>query len=216
MREFAEAQAGELRLGATLTIGTYTLPAILSRFAHKHPRVRLQVEVENTETIAHRVGSGTLGLALIEGPLVDDRFEMIPYRQDRLVLITPPGHPLAASGHVCLRDLEGARFISRERGSGTRALVEMALEERGVQVRTVLELPSGEGVARAVETGLGVTILSELVVERAVERGQLAAVEIDDADLDRSFRLIRLRDRTLSPAARAFIQLVLPDVPTSS
>jgi DNA-binding transcriptional LysR family regulator len=83
-----------------------------------------------------------------------------------------------------------------------------ALEERGIRVRTVLELPSGEGVARAVETGLGIAILSELVVERAVKHGQLAAVEIDDVDLSRPFRLIHLRGRTLSPAAHAFIQLV--------
>jgi DNA-binding transcriptional LysR family regulator len=72
----------------------------------------------------------------------------------------------------------------------------------------VLELPSGTGVARAVEAGLGLTFLSRLVVERAIEEGRLVRVEVVDLDLQRTFRLVTVRGRTLSPAAQAFAALL--------
>ena len=69
----------------------------------------------------------------------------------------------------------------------------------------MLELPSGEGVARAVEEGMGLAILSQLVVENAVREGRVVAADIAGVDLRRTFRLVSLRARTLSPAARAFM-----------
>lgn len=212
MGEFAAARAGVLSLGATLTIASYVLPALLARFAARHPGVTVQVEIANTAAMAERVRGGALGLALVEGPLSGDDMEIVPFQQDRLVLVAPPGHPLGGHGPVAPRALEGLPFVWRERGSGTRALAEAALARAGVTPRTALELASGQGVARAVEAGLGLAILSELVVERAVREGRLVALELAGMDLRRSFRLVHLRGRTLSPAARAFMTLALEAV----
>ncbi|GAC1444991.1 MAG: selenium metabolism-associated LysR family transcriptional regulator [Chloroflexota bacterium] len=208
MSEFAAARGGEFRIGATLTIGTYALPAILAHFGAEHPGISIQVEVANTQEMVRRVTSGALGLALIEGPLEHDGLTVIPFKQDRLVLITSPHHPFAARRHIRLSDLDGQPFVWRERGSGTRLLVERALNHAGVHVHTALELPGGEGVSRAVEEGIGITIVSALVVERALAGGQLMAVEIEDLDLHRTFRLIHVHGRSLSPAARVFIQVL--------
>lgn len=87
MREYALAQAGELRVGATLTIGSYTLPQILARFKEEHPGLTIQARIANTEAMAGLVAQGGLSVALIEGPLADDRFEMRPFWEDRLVLL---------------------------------------------------------------------------------------------------------------------------------
>ncbi len=207
MGEFATARAGELTVGATLTIGTYVLPDLLARFTAAHPGVRVRVEVANTAAIATRLRSGALGLALVEGPLDGEDLAITSFQEDRLVLVAPPGHPLARGAPVDARALRDVPFIWREQGSGTRALAEQALAAAGATPRPVLELPSGEGVARAVEAGLGLAILSELVVDRAVREGRLAALDIAGADLRRTFRLVHLRGRTLSPAASAFAAL---------
>lgn len=207
MREFAEAQTGELRLGATLTVGSYIVPQILARFHREHPAVKIHVQIANTEVMTGLVAQGALSLALIEGPLTDEHFDVRAFREDKLVLAVPPDHPLARSA-VRLADLEGQPFIWREGGSGTRAATEALLREYGVTVQSVLALPSGEGVARAVEAGMGVAILSELIIEDRVARGKITAVDIVDAPLSRSFRVITARGRSLSPAAQALISLL--------
>ena len=161
MGEYARAAGGEVHLGATLTIGSYALPDLLARFAAAHPGVRVRVEVANTAAIAARVRSGALGLALVEGPLDDNEgaLEILPFQDDHLLLVLPPAHHLAGRGPVAPEDLANEPFVWREAGSGTRDIAEQALMAVGVTPRAALELPSGEGVARAVEAGLGVAIL---------------------------------------------------------
>jgi DNA-binding transcriptional LysR family regulator len=207
MAEFAEVRGGDLYLGATLTIGAYALPALVARFAAAYPRVAVRVEIANTALMAARVRCGVLSLALVEGPLEDPTLEIRPFQEDRLLLVVPPGHRFAGRQRVAPRELAGESFIWREHGSGTRALAEAGLTAAGIRPRTVLELSSGEGVARAVELGLGVAILSQLVVERAVAAGCLSTLEIEGLDLERTFRLVYVRGRTLSPAARAFVAI---------
>ncbi len=211
-REIAEVsglRSGVLSLGATLTIGTFALPGMLARFSTAHPDVRMHVEIANTEAIAARVRGGALGLALVEGPLDDPALEIVPYQDDRLVLVVSPGHRLARSGRHTVEpgELDGEALVWRESGSGTRLLAEQQLAAAGVRTRAVLELPSGEGVARAVEAGLGSAILSPLVVERAVVERRLVAIEIVGLALHRTFRLVSLRSQTPGPAAAAFSAL---------
>ena len=204
MGQFAAVHGGELRLGATLTIGSYVVPALLGRFAESYPTIRLRVEIANTALMARRIQSEELGLALIEGPLDDSTLDIVPFMDDRLCLVVPAGHRFARRARIAPGELVGEPFVWREAGSGTRAAAEAALLAAGIQPPVVLELPSGEGVARAVEEGLGLTILSWLVVERAVAEGRLATVDLVGIDLRRTFRLVTVRGRTLSPAARAF------------
>jgi len=204
MGEFASVQGGELRLGATLTIGSYVVPALLGRFARTYPAVRLRVEIANTARMAVRIASGELGLALIEGPLDDPTLDIVPFMDDRLCLVVPPGHRFAGRTRIEPAELAGEPFVWREVGSGTRATAEAALAAAGIRPPVALDLPSGEGVARAVEEGIGLSILSWLVVERAVAGGRLATVELTGIDLRRTFRLVTVRGRTLSPAVCAF------------
>jgi DNA-binding transcriptional LysR family regulator len=208
MGEFAAARSGELHIGATLTIGAYVLPGLLARFAAASPGVEVHVEVANTRAMATRIHSGDLSLALVEGPLTDEALAIEVFQPDVLVLVVPPAHPFA-NRRIVAQDLADQPFVWREQGSGTRDIAEEALEHAGVRPSAALELPSGEGVARAVEAGLGIAILSRLVVERAVAEGRLATAEVADLDLTRTLRLVTVRSRTLSPAARAFRSLVL-------
>ena len=208
MSEFAHARAGELHVGATLTIGSYVLPDLIARFTATHPGVRVLAEVANNAAIAARMRNGTLNLALVEGPLTDEALEIVPFQPDQLCLVVPPGHRFVARGQIMAQELAGEPFVWREQGSGTRAMAEAALASAGVYPPVVLELPSGNGVARAVEAGLGLTFLSRLVVERALEQGRLVRVEVVDLDLRRTFRLVTVRGRTLSPAAQAFAALL--------
>jgi DNA-binding transcriptional LysR family regulator len=209
MREFADARSGTLDLGATLTIGNYAILPELAAFRAAHPGVSIRLTIGNTAAMVAAIKERRLALALIEGEADDRALEVTPYAGDELVLIVPAhGHVLSDTEAISARDLAGIEFISREEGSGTRTIAEEALRGAGVEPITALTIPSGEGVTRAVESGLGVAILSLLVVERSVAAGRVRIVRIVGVDLRRAFQVLRLRERTLSPLAARFVAAI--------
>jgi DNA-binding transcriptional LysR family regulator len=209
MHEFADVRAGELHIGATLTIGTYVLPELVARFRTTHPSIVLRVEIENTRAMALAVKAGRVSLALVEGPLADDELEIEPYAEDELVLVVAPSHSFARKRkRIEARDLASEAFIAREEGSGTRELAEQLLGAAGVIPNVVLALPTGEGIVRAVELGLGVAIVSRLVAEPYIRERRIARVHLSGLTFGRTFRVVRLRHRTPSPAALAFSSLL--------
>ena len=211
MREFADVRAGELRLGATVTIGTYALPELVVRFARLHPGVRLRVEIENTEATARAVKSGRVSLALVEGPLADEELDISPYADDELLLVAPPSHSFAKRRKpIAAADLAGMAFVARESGSGTRAQVHDGLRRAGIDPKIALALPTGEGIVRAVELGIGMAFLSRLVVDAPIAQGRITAISLRDLTFKRTFRIVRLRRQTPSPAALAFIEMLDP------
>ncbi len=214
MREFADVRAGELRIGATVSIGTYTLPALVAQFRVQHAAIKLRVEVANTREIALAVKAGRISLALVEGPLADDDLDIRAYADDELILIAAPGHRFVGRRRaVKARELEAIPFVSREEGSGTRTQVQAALSALNVVPDIVLTLPTGEGIVRAVELGVGVAIVSKLVAAAPLRDGRVNAVPLHDLSFRRTLRVARLRRQTPSPAALAFAALLnLPEV----
>ena len=152
---------------------------------------------------------GRVAVALAIGQIEDPAFDVIPFAEDRLVLVVPAsGHRLSKRRTIRAEELESEVFVAREAGSATRIIAERELVNKGVHVTTQMVVPSLEGVSRAVEAGLGVAILSWLVVERAVEEGRVHVVEIKDLDLRRAFKIVSLKDRTLSPMAADFVKFL--------
>lgn len=210
MREFAELRSGELRLGATVTIGAYALPALVARFRSSYPDIRLHVTIANTLAMAEAVKMGRVNLALVEGPLDDAELDISEYAQDELVLVAAPEHPLARRRKsIAVSDLVGVPFVAREEGSGTRAQVDAELLAAGVEPIVALTLPTGEGIVRAVELGIGVAIVSQLVVDSALRDKRLVRIRLRDLAFERTFRIVRLLRQTPSPATIAFTALAL-------
>ncbi len=209
MREFADVRAGELRIGSTVTIGTYGLPDLVARFRAAFPEIGLLVEVANTQKMALAVKTGRVSLALVEGPLVDDDLEIAAYAKDELHLIAPPTHAFAGKRkRIGASDLAEVPMIAREIGSGTRTQVERALLALGIVPNVVLTLPTGEGIVRAVELGIGLAVVSRLVAEKPIRDGRIVRIPLHDLAFERTFRVVRLRQQTPSPAVLAFTQLL--------
>lgn len=207
--EYASGERGVLRVAATLTIGTYVLPELLAAFCADRPQVRADVRIVNTAAVASLVREGAVGIGLVEGVVEDALVEREPFAKDHLVLIVPArAHRFSAVDEIDASELEGEPFVSREPGSGTRKLGYEALRARGIEPHVTVELPSGEALVRAVEAGLGVAIVSEIVARRAVELGNVRFVTVRGVRMERAFEIIRLHGQSLSPLARAFAALV--------
>jgi len=210
LAELAGLARGVLALQASQTIASYWLPPLLVRFRATHPQIDVRLELGNTQSVADAVRAGQADLGLVEGGVDDAALALESVGRDRMAIVVAPGHPWARRRRLAQADLQGARWIMREPGSGTRAVLEDILAEQGVDLAALqveLTLPSNEAVRAAVMAGDCVAGLSELVAAPYIAAGLLAEARVDLPPRD--FFLVRHRERYRSRAAQAFEQMVL-------
>ncbi|HEY3756319.1 MAG TPA: LysR family transcriptional regulator [Opitutaceae bacterium] len=208
IEELRGLKRGRLAVGASLTIGGYLLPAVFADFHRRHPAIELNLEIANTDRIQQKLQEGGIELGLTEGPIESDELESTAFFQDELVAIGPVGHPLSRARRVTARELCREPFIQREEGSGTRAVVDRALRRRGLKPKPLLTLASPEAIKSAVAAGLGLSIVSRLVIGLEVQAGLLRIIPVADLKIMRPLHLQRIRGRAESPAVGKFIELL--------
>ena len=140
----------------------------------------------------------------MEGPVHDSGLEVLPWREDELIVIAPPHHPLAALDAVAPAALATEPFIVRERGSGTRDVAAAALRERGLAPPIALTLGSTEAIRQAVMAGLGLAVVSHVSAADQLAAGTLARLRVTGWEVRRALTRLRLTGRAPSAAARAF------------
>jgi DNA-binding transcriptional LysR family regulator len=199
---------GRLVVGASLTIGVYLLPEILGLYRKRHPGIVLELEIANTQVIQQKLLENALDVALTEGLAEADGLEAEVFRHDELVAVVPPDHPLLDEKRVTVSRFCDEPFLTREKGSGTREVVERALAEKGITVRSGMSLGSTEAIKRAVAAGLGVSIVSHLAVREELASGRLRVIALADLTLTRTLHLLRLHGKSESASVRACIALL--------
>ncbi len=178
---FASEQRGELRVGASLTIAQYILPHVLGEFQQQHPQIRPSVTTCNTEQVLESLVTRGVSLGFIEGPAMRRDVKTEMFLEDEIVLMVPAAHEWSERGFVEPGDLKQERLLMRERGSGTRRVIEIALQKRGIKVRDLnlaMELDSTEGITTAVEAGLGIGFASLWSISKELQLGTVRAVPI--------------------------------------
>lgn len=205
--ELRDLRAGSVSVAASNTVAAHVLPAALSAFHVRFPKVALRVRQGNTREVLALLGAAQCELALVEGPTpaLPPELEVEAFREDTLLLVVPPDHPLADQTCVMPGELADLGVVWREEGSGTREVAQDALRRANVAVREVLELAGAEAVKEAVLSGLGAAFLSELSVRRELNSGALARVQVELPGLSRTFRIVRPRRELLSRAAGALL-----------
>ena len=183
--------AGQLALGASTTIAQYVLPRLLGEFCKEHPRVHPTLISGNTEHIVDAVEKQKIELGFIEGPVRSRAVKTKPFLEDDLLLIVPAAHEWAELESISSAEIASAPLLMRERGSGTRRVVEMALERQGLKqksLRIVMELDSTEAIKSAVEAGLGVGFVSRWAMAKDLRLGKhFKIVEVTGLRIKRDF-----------------------------
>ena len=209
MAAFSNKLQGRLQLGASLTIGEYVLPRLLGPFGREYPDISIMLKVMNTTQILEEIASHQLNFGLIEAPVEHPDMVLDAVMEDELKLIVPSSHPLAQrEDAIYLKDVLTYPFVLREKGSGTRKVMEDVLLERGhdpESIQTVMELGSTGAVKSAVEEGLGITMLSTSTVKHETALGLVKMIDIADASFKRNFYSIHLRSALLPMSAMTFL-----------
>ncbi len=210
-------KAGHLRIAASATAGTYLIPPMLGSFKRKYPGVEVSLEIYNSQQVEQRLLEyQQLDLGVTERPVTEEALYSEPFDTDQLVVIVSTDHSLAHRGTISASDLQGERFIVREAGSGTRDLLDEEFNRLNLRVRRVMELGSTAAVKQAVAAGLGISVVSRRSIELEVDAGLLDMLHCPDMRLSREIRYVHHKDKRLSRAATAFLQILkkaFPETP---
>jgi len=204
-----DAAVGPLRLGSSTTIAQYVLPRILGAFLRQYPQVKLSLVSGNTEKIVEAVAEERVELGIIEGPAMRRDVKTRRMIQDEMVLIVSPNHAWAANGAgaIAPEQLMKVPLLLRERGSGSRRVVERALKKAGLPLRSLkvaMELDSTEAIISGVEAELGVGFVSRCAVGKVLQLGAVKVVSVKGLEILREFSFVWLAGVELTGAAAAF------------
>ena len=226
LRELNNLQRGELKIGASLTVGNYWLPAKISQFKQQYPGIQVQCKLGNAEEICEGTALGRFDLGLVTGdvkPVLKELLEQEAIATDRLRIVVGRSHPWFTQPQVSVEDLLTTAWVMREPGSGAQQMFEQALNDWGVELselQVALVLSTSEMVKAVVEQGVGAAALPELMVEKELKLETLRAIAVkDEQHSDRNtleiiqpiFKL-RHQKRFQTQSIYAFERILMPEL----
>jgi molybdate transport repressor ModE-like protein len=211
--ELSGEVTGTLHVATVYSIGLHALPPSLSAFLAEYPQVHLRVEYLRTDRIYESLLAGAIDLGIVACPQERPQVEVVPLREEPMVLILPPAHPLAARSEVPLAALAGMSFVAFDPHIPTRRITDDLLRARGVAVDIVQAFDNIETIKRVVEIGLGVAIVPEPTVGREVRDGTLAARPLAGEHFLRPTGLLLRKGRVRSNALVRFVETLQREQP---
>lgn len=209
---------GTLRIGASITIGTRLMPELVNRFAKSCPSVKVNVAIDNSESIERLILNGEIDLGLIEGIAHKPKIVMEKFLDDELVLICGKSHILYPCEEVALEALSKYDFILREKGSATRELFDSSMMMHSIAIKPIWESISTRAIIQAVAEGIGLSVLPYRLAEQDVDAGLIRWVPIKDLSFTREFYIIYHSNKFFSKSAKMFmdevkkIELCIPKI----
>jgi LysR family transcriptional regulator, low CO2-responsive transcriptional regulator len=203
-REAAQVNAARLRIAAVTTAAESFVPPLLRSFVAAHPEVDVTLDVGNRADVLGRVLDHTADVAVSGRPPSDDRLFAEPLSDNEIVCITTPDDPALGGRALRAEDLADRPWLLRETGSGTRALNEQFLSERGMEPAT-LTLGSNGAIKQAVRAGLGVSLVSRAAVQDELSAGLLGELRLADGPDTWPWFLLRSAVGPVRPAVAGFI-----------
>jgi len=203
--------AGTVQVAAIYSVGLGDMGQYVERFTAGQPGAQVHIEYLHPDRVYDRVLEGTADLGLVSFPKKSPKLTALPWREEAMVLVCAPKHPLAHNGAVQPRQLAGQKFIHFDKNLVIRRRVDRFLREQGAGVEVVLEFDNIENIKQAVALGAGVALLPEPTVRREVRARTLAAMPLVSSTLTRSLGIIHRRRNKLSAAAQCFLDLLRAD-----
>lgn len=207
---------GKLSVGASTTIGNYLVPDVFGQYHRLHPGIELRLEIGNTEAVQRMVLEDRVDIGLTEGLASSRALNTRVFGHDAMVMVTAPGDPRAGQGPIDSAAMGALQLIAREPGSGTRAVIEAAFQQRGIPFAPSMSLGSSEAIKQAVAAGLGVALMSRLAVQAELQSGRLTELLMVGEPIRRDLHLVQAAGKREAPALGAFLALLSEPVKRSA
>jgi DNA-binding transcriptional LysR family regulator len=202
---------GKLTLGASTIPGEYILPNLLAEFKAKYPGIDINLIIGDTKGIIEKVTDNEVEVGVVGTREKSEKLVFDPFTTEKLVLIAALNSSWFKHDEAILEELKEVPLILRESGSGTMATVKRNLHQAGIKeedLTVMMRLGSTAAVKRAVESGAGVSLISERAIENELKLGTIKTIPVKDLKLDREFFIVYSKKKSHSPAAQALLQFL--------
>ncbi|CAH0174637.1 MULTISPECIES: LysR family transcriptional regulator [Bacillaceae] len=191
IQEHDSSIKGELKIGASFTIGEYILPSLLIDLQEDYPELELQVVIGNTEEIVQAVRLYKVDIGLIEGQTNEKELSVHPFMQDELFIVSSNNHVLSNKEEVEITDLHDQAWVTREVGSGTREYLNHVIRSNGLKIKSILTISSNQGIKETlIKNGAGLALLSRSVIERDVQNKILSIIQVKNESFNRTLSYV--------------------------
>ena len=197
-----------LHVAAIYSVGLSDMGQYVERFAACHPNAQVHIEYLHPDRVYEKVLEGTADFGLVSFPRKTRELTVLPWREEEMVVVCAPKHPLARYLAVKPPQLEGEKYVGFDKGLVIRREVDRFLRDQGVSVDVTLEFDNIENIKEAIEISAGLALLPEPTLRREVKAGTLAAVPLYGNGMVRPLGIISRRHRRLSSTAQWFIELL--------
>ncbi|MBI3894416.1 MAG: LysR family transcriptional regulator [Acidobacteria bacterium] len=207
-----EEVGGPVRVASIYSIGLYDMARHTEEFMRLYPKAKVHIEYLRTDKVYEAVRDGKADVGLLSYPNPSKELRIIPWRREKMMVITSPSHPLAKEKQVSPSALEGQPFVCFDYDLPIRKVIDRYLKENRVALQPVMEFDNIANIKEAVAVGAGISILPEPTVRQEVSLGRLAAITLDGSELVRTIGIIYHRRKKLTPATLRFLELLRREV----
>jgi len=202
---------GTVRVAAIYSVGLHDMSRHMQPFMAAYPNARVLLECLHPHKVVEAVLNDEADLGILSYPAASRALEVLPLREEPMMVVTHPSHPLARRRRVSPADLDGARFVAFDHDLPIRRAIDRALKQHGVKVDVAMEFDNVETIKQAIGIAAGISILPAPTVQKESEMKTLAAVELALPGLVRPVAIIHRRGRHLTAAVSRFIAQLRDD-----
>ncbi len=205
LQEMKKVISGTIHISTIYSIGLHELPPYVTKFLKEYPAVNCRVEYRRSNLVYEDILQNAVDIGLVAFPVKMRQLEVIPFLEDRLVLICNPNHPFANRKTIEIKELNGEKFIGFDPDIPTRKATDQIFREAKMEMDPVMEFDNIETVKRAVEIDAGIAIVPQATVQQEVRQGLLKMIQLRGKQFTRPLAIIHRKGRVLTPAMKKFI-----------
>ncbi len=213
IHEYARGIKGQVKVLANTTAMTEFMPAVLSRYLASHPDVTVELRERLSYLVIKAVSEGSADIGIVAGRPESSELEYLPYRKDRLVLVTSDEHEFAERPEVAFGETMRYEYVGLSEWSAIHAFLIQAADKLGHPFRFRVEVGSFEAVCRMIEAGVGIGVVPELVARRYAQRLKIKIVRLSDEWADRKLQICVRKLDQLPGFAHDLVNMLIEDVP---
>lgn len=215
IHEYARGIKGQVRMVANTTAMTEFMPAVLSRYLASHPDVTVELRERLSYLVIKAVSDGSADIGIVAGRPAASELEYLPYREDRLVLVTPNEHPLADLKQVAFANTLSYEYVGLSEWSAIHAFLIQAADKLGHPFRFRVEVGSFEAVCRMIEANVGIGVVPERAAQRYAQRLNIKLVRLSDEWAERKLHICVRQLDQLPGFARELVSMLIADAELS-
>lgn len=208
--EMKGLERGQLNIAAVST-ANYFMPQLLAKFIQAHPKLQVSLSVANRDAVIKQLADNIADLAIMGQPPEGTEMRAEAFMENPLVVIAAPSHPLAHAKNIQPRQLAKETFLLREKGSGTRGVVERFFASHKLALPAHMEMDTNEAIKQSVQAGMGIGIISRHGIELELETRRLVVLDVDRFPIVRHWYIVQRKDKRPSVAAQEFERFLLEE-----